>query len=82
DKNPDKREEATEVFRLISEAYEVLGDPEKKNNYDRYGHRGQEEGMPAGYGYGFNQGGTAAAGNGGGGWGGNAADWVRRPPGR
>lgn len=50
-------------------AYEVLGDPEKKNNYDRFGHRGQDEGVPAGYGYGYGQGGQ----------GGNASEWVRRP---
>lgn len=52
-------------------AYEVLGDPEKKNNYDRFGHQGQDEGVPAGYGYAYEQGGQ----------GGNASEWVRRPAG-
>lgn len=40
--HPDKvpanqREEASEKFKLISEAYEILSDPEQKERYDRYG---------------------------------------------
>jgi len=35
DKNPDNQEEATEVFKEISEAYSVLSDPEKRVVYDR-----------------------------------------------
>ncbi|CAM9760913.1 unnamed protein product [Ectocarpus fasciculatus] len=39
DKNtPDTREEATEVFRLVTEAYAVLGDPKRREKYDREGH--------------------------------------------
>ncbi|CAM9321525.1 unnamed protein product [Ectocarpus sp. 4 AP-2014] len=39
DKNtPETREEATEVFRLVTEAYAVLGDPKRKEKYDREGH--------------------------------------------
>eukprot|EP00005_Dracoamoeba_jomungandri_P005278 CAMPEP_0174250348 /NCGR_PEP_ID=MMETSP0439-20130205/546_1 /TAXON_ID=0 /ORGANISM="Stereomyxa ramosa, Strain Chinc5" /LENGTH=343 /DNA_ID=CAMNT_0015330385 /DNA_START=23 /DNA_END=1054 /DNA_ORIENTATION=+ len=48
DRNPDNQEEATEKFKEISEAYEVLSDPEKKKTYDRFGHAGLEGGMPGG----------------------------------
>lgn len=40
DKNPS--EEANEKFKLISEAYEVLSDPQKREVYDRYGKAGLE----------------------------------------
>ncbi|EPZ33929.1 DnaJ-domain-containing protein [Rozella allomycis CSF55] len=34
---PELREEANVKFKLISEAYEILSDPQKKQYYDRYG---------------------------------------------
>ncbi len=37
DKNPNNKEEASEKFKKISEAYSVLSDPEKKKIYDQYG---------------------------------------------
>ena len=39
DKNPDDKE-AEEKFKEASEAYSVLSDPEKRANYDRFGHAG------------------------------------------
>ena len=37
DKNPDNRKQAEEKFKEISEAYSVLSDPKKKNEYDNGG---------------------------------------------
>eukprot|EP01056_Protomagalhaensia_sp_Gyna25_P001819 Protomagalhaensia_sp_Gyna_25__1818@NODE_1960_length_1382_cov_58_170514_g1614_i0_p1_GENE_NODE_1960_length_1382_cov_58_170514_g1614_i0NODE_1960_length_1382_cov_58_170514_g1614_i0_p1_ORF_typecomplete_len385_score40_14DnaJ/PF00226_31/5_8e26GntR/PF00392_21/0_13PapA_C/PF16911_5/0_18_NODE_1960_length_1382_cov_58_170514_g1614_i0931247 len=37
DKNPDDRDNATEKFRLISQAYECLSDESKRRDYDRFG---------------------------------------------
>ncbi|CAD5112106.1 DgyrCDS1348 [Dimorphilus gyrociliatus] len=40
DKNPDKKEEAEKRFKEISEAYEILSDPQKRSVYDKYGKEG------------------------------------------
>jgi len=43
DKNPDDAE-AEELFKKAAEAYEVLGDPDKKAKYDQFGHAAFEGG--------------------------------------
>jgi curved DNA-binding protein CbpA len=40
DKNLDNKEEAEAKFKTISEAYEILSDPEKRAVYDRHGIEG------------------------------------------
>ncbi|KAI0508141.1 hypothetical protein KFK09_014275 [Dendrobium nobile] len=45
DKNPTNKNESEAKFKQISEAYEVLSDPQKRAIYDRYGEEGLK-GMP------------------------------------
>ena len=40
DKNPDNRAAAEEKFKLVSEAYDVLSDKDKRQVYDAYGEEG------------------------------------------
>ncbi|MDE3178591.1 MAG: molecular chaperone DnaJ [Acidobacteriota bacterium] len=40
DRNPERKEECTERFKEITEAYSVLADPQKRAAYDRFGHAG------------------------------------------
>ena len=40
DKNQDNKTEAEEKFKEISNAYEVLSDPKKKQSYDQFGEEG------------------------------------------
>lgn len=54
DKNPNDKKEAEARFKQISEAYEVLSDPQKRAIYDQYGEEGLKDMPPSsssGYSY-------------------------------
>ena len=52
DKNPDDTE-AEKKFKDIAEAYEILGDPQKKSRYDSGGYSAFNNGNGGGGGFGF-----------------------------
>ncbi len=51
DLNPNNSE-AEQTFKEVSNAYEILSDPTKRSNYDRYGHAGVNPGAAGGAGFG------------------------------
>lgn len=46
DKNPNNKKETEAKFKTISEAYDVLSDPQKRAIYDQYGEEGLKGQMP------------------------------------
>lgn len=48
DKNPNDKEAAEAKFKEVSEAYDVLSDPDKRAIYDQYGEEGLKGGIPGG----------------------------------
>lgn len=54
DKNPDDRKAAEDRFKELNEAYQVLSDPERRAQYDRFGHAAfEQEGVGFGFPSGF-----------------------------
>jgi len=48
DRNPNSRKRAEQEFKRAAEAYEILSDPNKRAQYDRYGHAGPAQGFDFG----------------------------------
>lgn len=48
DRNPGDKQADT-AYKEVQEAYEILGDPTKKANYDQYGFAGPQQGFPGGF---------------------------------
>ncbi|KAL8130053.1 hypothetical protein V2J09_019208 [Rumex salicifolius] len=46
DKNPNNKKDAEAKFKQISEAYDVLSDPQKRAVFDQYGEEGLKGGVP------------------------------------
>jgi molecular chaperone DnaJ len=46
--HPDKKDGNESKFKEVNEAYQVLGDPEKKARYDRFGNTGSTDGFGGG----------------------------------
>ncbi|XP_062003141.1 uncharacterized protein LOC133720714 [Rosa rugosa] len=46
DKNPNNKKAAEAKFKQISEAYDILSDPQKRAVYDQYGEEGLKAGAP------------------------------------
>lgn len=68
DRNPGDKK-AEEKFKEAAEAYDVLHDPQKRQQYDQFGFNGPQ----GGFGGGFGGGGSSGGGFGGGGFGGGGA---------
>lgn len=62
DKNPNNKKEAEAMFKQISEAYEVLSDPQKRGIYDQHGEEGLKDmPVPGSGGFPFGNGGGNGA---------------------
>ncbi|HEX9974451.1 MAG TPA: molecular chaperone DnaJ [bacterium] len=55
DKNPEDKQ-AEEQFKIVSEAYEILKDPEKRRRYDQFGQAGMKGGFEGFGGFDFDLG--------------------------
>jgi DnaJ family protein A protein 2 len=81
DKNPTNKEVATEKFKEITKAYEVLSDESQRRTYDKYGEEGLKDG-----GMGHGHGGdpfdifSSFFGGGGGFFGGGGGQRIKRTP--